>query len=38
MAPGQKDKAKEELRKALQLTPPLGGEEAKQAQDTLAKL
>jgi len=35
---GQKDKAKEELKKALQLAPPLAGAEAKQAQDTLAKL
>jgi len=37
-ASGQKDRAKEELRKALQLTPPLGGDDAKQAQDALAKL
>src|SRR5271157_5058738 len=35
---GQKDKAKEELKKALQLAPPLAGADAKQAQDTLAKL
>ena len=35
---GQKDKAKEELSKALQLAPPLKGDDAKQAQDTLAKL
>ena len=35
---GQKDRAKEELKKALQLTPPLDHEDAKQAQDTLAKL
>ena len=35
---GQKDKAKEELRKALQLAPPLAHDDAKQAQDTLAKL
>jgi tetratricopeptide (TPR) repeat protein len=35
---GQKDRAKEELRKALQLTPPLDHDDARQAQDTLAKL
>jgi Flp pilus assembly protein TadD len=35
---GQKDKAKEELSKALQLAPPLTHDDAKQAQDTLAKL
>jgi Flp pilus assembly protein TadD len=35
---GQKDKAKEELSKALQLAPPLSHDDAKQAQDTLAKL
>jgi len=35
---GQKDKAKEELKKALQLAPPLSQRDAKQAQDTLAKL
>jgi len=37
-AAGQKDKAKEELRKALQLAPPLNHDDAKQAQDALAKL
>jgi Flp pilus assembly protein TadD len=35
---GQKDKAKEELSKALQLAPPLNRDDAKQAQDALAKL
>ena len=35
---GQKDRAKEELSKALQMAPPLGQSDAKQAQDTLAKL
>ena len=35
---GQKDRAKEELKRALQLAPPLNSEEARQAQDTLAKL
>jgi len=35
---GQKDRAKEELRKALQLAPPLNHDDATQAQDTLAKL
>ena len=35
---GQKNKAKEELSKALQLAPPLSHDDAKQAQDTLAKL
>jgi tetratricopeptide (TPR) repeat protein len=35
---GQKEKAKEELSKALQLAPPLSHDDAKQAQDTLAKL
>jgi Flp pilus assembly protein TadD len=35
---GQKDKAKEELSKALQLAPPLNRDDAKQAQDVLAKL
>ena len=35
---GQKERAKEELRKALQLTPPLDHDDAKQAQDALAKL
>ena len=35
---GQKDKAKEELSRALQLAPPLSHDDAKQAQDTLAKL
>ncbi len=37
-AAGQKDKAKEELRKALQLTPPLNRDDTQQAQDALAKL
>jgi Flp pilus assembly protein TadD len=35
---GKKDKAKEELSKALQLAPPLNRDDAKQAQDALAKL
>jgi len=35
---GQKDRAREELRKSLQLAPPLKGDDARQAQDTLAKL
>jgi tetratricopeptide (TPR) repeat protein len=35
---GQKDRAKEELSKALQLAPPLNHDDAKQAQDALAKL
>jgi Flp pilus assembly protein TadD len=35
---GQKDRAKEELQKALALTPPLAGDDARQAKDTLAKL
>jgi hypothetical protein len=37
-AAGQKDKAKAELQKALQLTPPLNQSDARQAQDALAKL
>ena len=35
---GQRDRAKEELRKALQMAPPLSQADAKQAQDTLAML
>jgi Flp pilus assembly protein TadD len=35
---GQKDRAKEELKKALQLAPPLSHDDASQAQTTLAKL
>jgi Flp pilus assembly protein TadD len=35
---GQRDRAKEELRKALQMAPPLSQVDAKQAQDTLAML
>ena len=35
---GQKDRAKEELKKALQLAPPLSHDDASQAQNTLAKL
>jgi tetratricopeptide (TPR) repeat protein len=35
---GQKDKAKDELKRALQLAPPLNQSDAKQAQDTLAML
>jgi len=37
-AAGQKDRAKEELRKALQMAPPLANDDAKQAKDALAKL
>jgi len=37
-AAGQKDRAKEELKKALQLTPPLNHDDTGQAQTTLAKL
>jgi len=37
-AAGQKDKAKDELKKALQLTPPLNQDDSRQAQDALAKL
>ena len=35
---GQKDRAKEELKKALQMAPPLSNDDASQAQNTLAKL
>ena len=35
---GQKDRAKEELRKSLQLAPPLNQGDAQEAHDTLAKL
>jgi Flp pilus assembly protein TadD len=35
---GQTDRAKEELKKALQMSPPLSHEDASQAQNTLAKL
>jgi Flp pilus assembly protein TadD len=35
---GQRDRAKEELKKALQLAPPLNSNDAQQAHDTLAKL
>ena len=35
---GQKDRAKEELKKALQLNPPLSHDDASQAQNTLARL
>ncbi|HVO78591.1 MAG TPA: tetratricopeptide repeat protein, partial [Candidatus Bathyarchaeia archaeon] len=37
-AAGQKDRAREELRKALQSAPPLSHDETLQAQDALAKL
>jgi Flp pilus assembly protein TadD len=35
---GQKDRAKEELKKALQMTPPLNHDDASLAQNTLAQL
>jgi tetratricopeptide (TPR) repeat protein len=35
---GQRDRAKEELKRALQLAPPLSNDDTRQAQDTLAKL